>query len=359
MTIAASESIVGWGPQSAKGTLATTWYRHKALDVNLGTQQAVQYFPQEVGGGFHLTGAFKGFAFGGGTVALAPRLEDVIGWLAYAGCGQLSDIADTPESGINRHRFMPPDSYHDMKWISLRKFIPGATGTSDDLGEIIKDVRVGSQQYKVGPASIVMAEYGFVGREPFLDETADSSAWTWANSYETYESVPLGNKGGLYLPFGSTAKKATQAVVTIVNKYTTPQEELIIGSYYPDDFILQQQTFSVQWVFKWKDETLYNQIVTNGGSGDVDGYITWSPVVYTSSFELVTESPANISGFSSPYRLRFYAPEMTWQSQGPPRAVGGGWLALPFVGTALGQSTVSDTFFLDIDNEVSTYSWPS
>ena len=136
MTVQASEGIFGFGPQSAKGTLASTWYRHKANDVNLGTIQNVQYFPQEVGGGIHPTGAFKAYSFGGGVVNLHPRLENVIGWLLYAGVGQLSDMSGTPESGMTRHRFRPPDKASDMKWISLRKYIPGATGARDDVGEI-------------------------------------------------------------------------------------------------------------------------------------------------------------------------------------------------------------------------------
>jgi len=359
MTIPASEGVFSWGPQTAKETLATTWYRHKMLDVNLGTSQAVQYFPPEVGGGFHPTGAFKGFAFGGGVGTLNPRLENVIGWLMYAGCGQLSNIAATPEAGITRHRFMPPDSYSDMKWLSLRKFVPGATGPSDDMGEVIQDVRLMSQQYTVGPASIVQAQYGFVGRIPKLDVTASGPVeWAYANAYETYESVPLGNKGGLKMPLGGAERKATGAVIAIANQYTTPQEELIIGSYYPDDFILQRQTFNAQWTFKWKDPTLYDWIVTNNGTPDGSGYVAWSPVVYTSDFELITESPANISGLSNPYRLRFYAQQMTWQSQGPPRLVGGGWLALPFVGTALEQPVIRNTFCMDLDNETANYAWP-
>ena len=60
MTVPASEGVFSFGGQTGRGTLAGTFYRHKMLDVNIGTQQAVQYFPQEVGGGVHPTGAFKG-----------------------------------------------------------------------------------------------------------------------------------------------------------------------------------------------------------------------------------------------------------------------------------------------------------
>lgn len=358
MTVSAVEGVFGYGAQTAKGTLATTWYRHKALDVNLGMMQSVNYFPQEVGGGIHPTGVFKAFAFGGGNVTLHPRLENVIGWLFYAGCGQLSNMTNVPEAGMTRHRFMPPDAASDVGWMSLRKYIPGATGASDDLGEIIEDARVASLQFNIAAANICGLNVGFVGREPYLDVTCGAGEWTWNNAYEDYPSVPLGNKGGLKVPLGGGERKATACTVTIANAYTTPREELIIGSYYPDDFILQQQVFSVRWILKWQDSNLYDYIVTNNGTPDGSGHVAWSPVVYTSDFELIAESPADVSGYSNPYRLRFYAQEMAWQSEGTPRLVGGGWLALPIVGTALQQTNNSDTFYADVDNDTATYAWP-
>ena len=38
MTVASTEAVFSYGGQSAKGTLATTWYRHKASRVNVGPQ---------------------------------------------------------------------------------------------------------------------------------------------------------------------------------------------------------------------------------------------------------------------------------------------------------------------------------
>ena len=360
MTVPASEGVFSFAAQTGRGSLGTTWFRHKMLDVDIGTRQSVQYFPQEVGGGVHPTGAFKGFAFGGGTTAMNPRLNSVMGWLMYGGCGQLSNIAATPEAGMTRHRFMPADSPSDMPWMSVRKYVPGATGPSDDIGEIVQDCRVVSQRYVVSPASIMTAQLGFIGRIPTLDVSASGPVeWVYSNAYENYESVPLGNKGGLRTPLGGAERKATNAVVNITNAYTSPQEELVIGDYYPDDFILQRQVFNVAWTFKWRDPTLYDWIVSNNGTPTGAGIVSWSPVVYTTDFELITESPDVVSGLNNPYRLRFYAQQMAWQSQGSPRLVGGGWLALPFVGTALEQTNVRDTFYVDLDNETADYAWPA
>ena len=231
MTVAASESIFAFGPQSAKGSWASTYYRHKASRVNVGPQQVIRQFPPEIGGGFHPTGAYKQMAFGSGQAIMNPRLENVVGWLMYAACGKISDVEDTPEAGMYRHILTPPDHTYDMPWMSLRRLIPGATGTSDNLGEPLLDCRCVGMRLACAPGAILTSAFTFVGREPKLSETGVDS-WTWGNTYETYPSVPLAHQGSLKI--GGSENKATNLVIDLVNSYTSPQEELIIGSPYPD-----------------------------------------------------------------------------------------------------------------------------
>jgi len=171
--------------------------------------------------------------------------------------------------------------------------------------------------------------------------------------------VPLAHQGSLKVPLDEAAKPSTGLTVDIINRYTTPGEELIIGSPYPDDFVLLNQSLVASWIYKWHNPTLYQRILTYGESADANGYIDWSPIVYTDSMEFIATSPANISGKSNPYRVRMFAPEITWQSDGPPTLVGGGWLALRFIGTAVEQTNPRDYFQLDLDNEVANYTWPS
>jgi len=357
MTVAASQGVIGWGPQVAKGTLATNWYKHKAVQVETGAQQEVRQFPQEVGGGFHPTGAYKRMGFAAGQVIMHPRLQDVIGWLLYAAVGDLSTIADTPEASMYRHQYTPPADFCDMPWLSVRKEIPaGCDVGTENLGEILKDCRVSGLRFAVEAGGLAQCAATFVGREPSLSETGVDT-WTWTNAaYEDKEGVPTAAASD-QVTVGGTTMVATNIVIDIQNQFTTPDEELIIGSYYPDDMILQQQTMQVRWTYKWNDPDLYKSIVT-GANTESGGDIDWSPTVHTSAFLSKFKTPGNATGMSNPWAIEFYAPEMVWQAAGSPRLVGGGWLSLEYQGIAQ-EPTSGDTLRVRLENLTSGYSWPT
>jgi len=354
MTVASTEAIFGFGPQPAKGTLATTWYRHKAARVDLGPQQTIRQFPPEIGGGYHPTGAYKEMAFGAGQAILNPRLESTIGWLLYAAVGSVSTLSDVPEASMFRHIFLPPDNYYDFPWMSVRRYIPGATGTADNVGELLKDARCVGLRLAAAPGAICTSAITFVAREPKLSETGVDT-WGWANAYESYPSVPLAHQGSLKL--GDVEQPATNLVFDLVDSYTTPREELIIGSPYPDDFILQFQTLTATWTYKWQNAELYKALLT-GDNTEADGVIDWSPAVHTASFEFDVYTPGDATGMSNPWRLRLYAPEFTWQAAGPPALIGGGWLALQFTGVAQEQ-VAGNTFEVYLENLTQAYTWPT
>jgi hypothetical protein len=354
MTVPASPGVFSWAPQAAKGTLGDTWFRHKASRVNVGPQQTIQQFPPEIGGGIHPTGAFKSAAFVAGQAVMQPRLDEVIGWLMYAACGKCSDIADTPETDMHRHRFTPPAAYYDMPWLSVRREIPGATGSSDNVGDIGLDCRCVGMRFAVAPGGILQSAWTFVGRVPTLSETGVDT-WSYDNTYEEYPSVPLASQGAIEL--GGVEKPAVNVVVDLVNAYTSPREEMIIGSPYPDDFILQGQTLSITWTYKWQNAALYKALLT-GDNVEGDGEIDWSPTPYTASMKLSLESPGYATGMSNPWRLEVYAPTFCWQAAGPPELIGGGWLSLAFTGIAQ-ETTGVDTFYVDLENLIEAYTWPS
>lgn len=355
MTVAATESIFGFGPQEAKGTLATTWYRHKAARVDLGPQQTIRQFPPEIGGGYHPTGAYKEMAFGAGQAIINPRLEETIGWLLYAAVGDVSTVADTPEAGMHRHIFTPPTNAYEFPWMSVRRYIPGATGVGDDLGEVLLDARCVGWRLAAAPGAICTSAFTFVGREPKLSET-DVDVWAWENTYEHYRSVPLAHQGTLKL--GGNDVPATNLVFDLVDSYTTPREELIIGSPYPDDFILQFQTLTVTWTYKWQNAALYKALLTGDNVEGVDDLIDWSPTVHADTFAFDVYSPGDATGMANPWRLKIYAPEFTWQAAGPPSLIGGGWLALQFTGIAQEQ-VGGDTFEVWLENLIDGYTWPT
>lgn len=358
MTIAASQGVIGWAPQAAKGTLGTDWKRHKAITVAIGTQQDIQQFPPEVGGGFHPTGAYKRMAFGAGQVVMHPRLQDVIGWLLFAGVGSLSTISGNPEASMFRHLFTPPDDFCDFGWMSVRKEMPaGCDAGGSKLGEMIMDARVAGLRFSTAAGDLAQCAATFVGREPSLSDT-DVDDWTdgWDNTYEHFTGVPTSSASD-NMTIGTDSMKATNIVVDLTNQFTAPEEELIIGSYHPDDMILQQQILSVQWTYKWEDPDLYKAIVT-GTNTESLGKIDWSPTVHTDSATIRLKTPDNATGMSNPWAIEFYAEEFSWQAAGPPVLEGGGWVSMDFMGVAQEQAT-GDTFHVALENLTSAYTWPT
>ena len=391
MTVSAMPGVFGFALQPAKGSFVagnnSNWYRHYVTQTDLGSQQVVQQFPAEVGGGFHPSGAFKAMAFGGGTAIMHPRLEDIFGWLLYGAVGRHTVNGTPVEAGVYRHMFYPPASFCDMKWMAFRKWVPGECDTNhENVGEMVRDARLLGMQITLAPAAILQTQLAIIGREPQFwvgtESNDDVGDWgsdaAWVNDLETYESVPLAHQGNVTLggtrPFdtatlgattGGTAQKATAMQIALVDQYTNPQEEMIIGSPHPDDFVLQRQIVTVNWTYKWQNNDLYLHLQAGEAGTTHDGAIDWSPQVHQESIDVYVESPADITGRSSPYLLRFFAPSCTWQAAGPPALIGGGWLALQFQGVAQRQvhsddpSTGTDTFWFELENETSDYSWPS
>ena len=367
MTVLAQTSEFGLGLQTAKGSLAgegggagsatNYWFRFKHLTSGFGPVEDNRISPLEIGGDVYPTGAYKAGVFGAGDVTLQPRLQDDIGWLLYAACGSVSTTANQPENGLYTHCFRPLTTNHStMKWLSLRRLVPGKT-TADDIGEVCKDVRVARLRVVIPQNGTITMAASFLGREPTFDDAP--TAWTWNNiAYEDFASVPLSVKGTFEVP-NASAKPALGCTIDLINTYTTPRDEMIIGSYFPDDFELVTRSCVFTWVYKWEDATLYKAILANAGTGSGMAGIPWSPVVYDQPIEVMVESPANIAGYSNPYSLRMYSPDVHWQIDGPPQLAGGDMIRQRFTGTALEPASgVGDYFELRVVNRQSAYTWP-
>src|SRR3972149_11587005 len=93
MTTLGQAGVFSFGQQAAKGTIAATWYRHKAMDINLGAAQDLRTFPLECGGGLTPTGAYKAGAFSAGGATVNPRLAGDIGWILK---GLMGKVTSTP-----------------------------------------------------------------------------------------------------------------------------------------------------------------------------------------------------------------------------------------------------------------------
>lgn len=367
MTVLAQTSEFGIGLQTAKGVLASEgggagsatnyWYRYKHLTSGFGPVEDNRISPLEIGGDVYPTGAYKAGVFGAGDVTLQPRLEDDIGWLLYAACGDVSTTNSAPEAGLRTHVFRPLTTNHStMQWLSLRRLVPGQTN-ADDIGEVCLDCRVARLRIVIPQNGTVTMAASFIGRQPTFDDSPN--LWTWRNTaYEDFGSVPLSVKGFFEVP-NAAAKPALGCTIDIINTFTTPRDEMIIGAYYPDDFELVTRSLVVTWVYKWENATLYKAIMANAQAGVGMTGISWSPVVYDQHAHIQVESPANIAGYSNPYSLRLYAPDVHWMIDGPPQLAGGDMIRQRFTGTALEPASgVGDYFELRVVNRQTAYSWP-
>ncbi len=359
MSITAQAGIMGWGIQAggAKGGAVSTWYRAKMLRAGPAPVQQKSVAPPEIGGANVPTGAFKTGTFYAGRMTMQPRLEGDIGTLILGGTGQVATIVDTPGPEVNQHAFtMVTNKGISLPWMGFRRFIPAPTAT-DDLGEVGLDSIVQAFTWtfpQVGPVSL---DVDVLGRDWNFDDAAD--LWTWADTTEDYDSVPMVMKGsGMVLTgYNASALPITAARLTFANGTTTVQEERIIGSYLPDDFAVRQRVATVEMTYKWADPELYRFIMTNGIAG-----LTFEPCITTTGLQLRVESPCNIDPgtIDYPWALEFTAPTVDWQAQ-PLQLAGDDILMMQFIGTVLEPPSTDPAEYLvtTIENEVDSYSIPA
>ncbi len=348
--------MFGFGLQVSKGVwpLDAVLYRHKATNITWGVVEDNQNFPLEVGGATTPTGAFKSGAFVGGGATIHPRLEGDLGWLLYAALGTASTLADTPEAGINQHVFFHALDDTDLPWLAVYKYIPGG---ADDEDIMVKglDCKITTMAFVLPQSGLVQANVGVVGREPAWEgPTPASPATSDFDPYEGPGSTPIASRGSFQLD-GSDLP-ATGAVIEISNGLTTPKEERILGSYFPDDFVPRSRYVQIRFTYKWENPALCREIMT----GAVDG-TAWSPIPKYTPFAAEVQSPGNIPTLANPYSLRFEADRVHWRTAGPPQLAGGGMVVQNYIG--LVNEAVSglsaDYVRVILENEQANYVWPT
>lgn len=351
MSVTAQKGFLAFAPQNFKSTdvaydVPAAWYRHKAYNISLGTVEDNRNFPLEVGGVITPTGAFKAGSFFGGGVQITPRLESDFGWLLYGALGWASS-GSGGESGVYHHIFKHnPTDDNILQWLEFVKFVPGETETLIERGI---DCKITSLVFTVPQSGLVQAEMAIVGRVPELEE--DPTIGGGYGSFEQAGSVPISSRGSIMVD--GVDMPATGAVISIQNNLTSPQQEMIIGEYHPDDFVPLSRQVEVRFTHKWPDPDLYQKILTGSSAGT-----DWSPAPFYAPVEIITESPANIPTKSQPYKLRFYAANVAWRADGPPELRGGDIIQQNYVGI-VNENVGSDYVLFEVWNTQATYTWPT
>lgn len=355
MAVSAQAGTIGFGPQSAKGAVATTWYRHRATDVDLAALDDQRTGPPEVGGQPMPTIPYKGGVAVAGGAIIHPRLIDTFGWLLY---GAFGGVSSASSGTFYNHTFAPVTASPEfVPWMSFRKHIVGQDGdTSKDLGEIYQDCKLAGLVFNLPNDGLISARVDALGRIPgYSDAPTD---WTWENTFEDYQSLPIGVTVGGYIQvpnFSAEDLPVVSATVGIVNQPLPMNRERVYGSPYMRDITIVGRQLSVDLILQWEDPALYRAIHTGSSSGAS----VWSPEPFTTQLDIVAVSPGNMPGESEPYMVQLTATEVMLSVQGGIRLAGNDALMLRLTGVALAQADPADYASVVLRNQVASYVWPT
>ena len=373
MTVIAQTGSVGFAPQPAKvgtgsftiGTDTPNWYRVKATSVDMQMVSDDRQLDLEVGGVLVPTGAYRRGVYWAGGFTGYPRLEGDFGWLLRAALGAVTTVVgddaatvwngDTLPTGLYQHVFNYATDQADIPWIGFRKQIPAASG-GNPYGILGYDGKINAVQVTFPPKGLITARVGAVGRVPIT--YPDASGWTWADAFEDSDSIPTSCSGSFTIDGVSYPVTGIQMVIN--NGLTTPDEEAIIGSYFPDDFATRTRGVSFRFVYKWQDQDLYNAIMTGSTSGTA-----WTPAPFLKdstsnpSVEIRVESPAVIPTFALPYSLGVRAGKVHIVPNGEPTLEAGGIISLDLVATVLEPNSGDEYIEIEVINEQANYTWPT
>lgn len=362
MSIPSQGGVVSFALQTGKVGTGTfdpsplSYYKFRAPRAVLGTIQNQQTFPLELGGTIVPTGAYKSGHFFGGEVDVIPRIEKSLGFILKATMGAATTIANKDSdlnavTGVYTHIFRHnPTNAFDQPWCSVRRLIPGAT-TPQNFGETGYDCKINSVRLTVPGSGKIAARVQMVGRDAVLD---DGSTWTYANaSFEDSLSTPDAGRGSFKI--GGVTYPIVGMSVDVINGLSSPQQEMVIGSFTPDDFVALSRAIQFRLVYKYEDSGLYRKLLTGQANGT-----TWSPlpllvdtVGNNYALDVTFQAPALIGVTVRPYTLRLRANRIALAVDGPVELQAGDIITQTFIGTVL-EPAAGDYFQIILENGFST-----
>jgi hypothetical protein len=318
----------------------------------MGAQQSVRPLDPEVGGALTPTGVYKDQAFFGGIADLIPRMKTA-GILLYGAMGAKATTADsafgTSNTGVYTHKFtFDTSNPASQPWMSFRKMTPGNVA-SNNYGETGFDCKINALRLTFPARGKMAMRVSVVGRDFVLD---DASSWTWANStYDGTSLIPEVGRG--YMKIGGTEYPSIGAQLDIVNGLTTPDDEMVIGDFNPDDFIAQTRSAVIRTTYKWENEDLYRAILTGTATGtDWNSLPFFTGSGSNDAVELFFEAPGQVPGAATAvnYGIKIRAEKVAWQVKGAPALQAGGIVVLNLIGTVV-QPDSGDYLTVEIINE--------
>lgn len=364
MTIAAQGSIVSFAVQSAKigsGVFSQggqTWYKMRTPAHDLGTVQDQQVFPLETGGPLTPSGTYKQGVFYGGTIDMIPRIEDSFGWILKSTMGQVSSVtgkdADgTTVAGVNTHIFrFDPTNEASQPWMAWRRLIPGVN-TAANFGETGYDCKVAAMRFTVPNQGKVAARAAVIGRAAVFET---NPSWSYSNAnFEDTTTTP--NVGFGQFKLGGTTYPIIGASIDVTNGLSQVQQEMVVGSYNPDDFIALTRNATIRIVYKYENADLYKKIL--GGS---TGATEWTPNPFVDvsgggvfAFDARFKAGVNIPTTSTPYELRIRGNRVSWSVDSAIQIQAGNMITQTFTGLLESPTDASSYLEVVLMNGKTTY----
>ena len=358
MAVTSQTGVLSFGGQSAKETVATTFYKHRAVNLDLSAFSDDRLGDPEVGGVNTPTIPYRAGIMATGGAVINPRLEDTFGWLLYGLSGAVSTTADedvfgTTETGFNHHIFSYASDYGYVPYMTFRKEIPGESAT-EFLGEIYQDCKVVNAAVALPNDNLISTRIDVLGRaaDTLFD---DNPSFSYDNTqYEDYQSIPIGCTTGGYMKipdFSATAFPVTQATVVFQNRPLDIRQEKNYGSPYLDEVTIVSRQMMIDMIVKWKDPQLYLSILTGTTTGT-----QWTASPWVEDLDIYALSPDPIVG-STPYQLRIQAPEVMYQLVGGIELAGNQAVMMRIRGTAIAGT--QSYYEIHLGNEATQYVWPT
>ena len=355
MAVTAQAGVLSFGPQTGKGATATTFYRHRAVDIDLSVLDDVRLGQLEVGGTPIPTFPYKAGVMVGGGFTLQPRLQDTLGWLLQGAVGKVTSTAVGGNPDVYDHVFEMADDPSYVPWMSYRKYIPPKDGDlSTDLGELYKDCKIVGFSLASGSDTPLTSRVDVIGRDfEFINAADDDpSGWTYSNAFEDWESIPVACATDGFIKIDGTELPVVAAQFAWQNSPLDPRQEKVIGDPRLEDVTILARQFSYDITVKYNDAALYRRIVTGSPTGTA-----WTQVPFTAAFDINFVSSVNMPSETIPYSIRVQGDKLMMQQVGGIRLAAGQAIMMRFQGVAIEGGSNYTSFTLR--NKVASYPWPS
>jgi hypothetical protein len=275
-----------------------------------------------------------------------PATSKTAGYVKYAGNDTSYFFGPTP----NNEQAVP--------LVHARRYVPDSSGGSGytEYGLDGKAISLSLALPQMGAAK---AELGVVFRRPFGKDTehfgyCSTDGVTTASGIsgmsDTPLSLALSCTSNISLPqlgiYGPSTGGFMGAQVQLVNGAIPPQDGMIVGSYYPEDFTILSRGGTVRMAYKWKDEALYDAVVYGGNLGD------WQPQIKYSDVVLSLRAANNATSF--PYTLDLVFPNVAL-TMSAPQLVAGKFVMTEVTGAITYDSVSGYPWFAVLRNGATAY----